>query len=111
MCLAVSPFAAILRYPKVCAIDAFGLIQPAALREHPMYCITSRDRWSRCLATIAIAGVVLAVTSNRLSAQQASISAWDAADFRIWGYIPYWATSTQINNFATNGMYGHVSDV
>ncbi len=40
-----------------------------------------------------------------------SVSAWDAADFRIWGYIPYWATTTQINNFATNGMYTHVSDV
>src|ERR1051325_4725501 len=44
-------------------------------------------------------------------AQQASISAWDAANFRIWGYIPYWATNTDINNFATNGLYTHVSDV
>ncbi len=44
-------------------------------------------------------------------AQQASISAWDAANFRIWGYIPYWATTAQINGFATNGLYTHVSDV
>jgi hypothetical protein len=43
--------------------------------------------------------------------QQASVSAWDAADFRIWGYIPYWTSASQINNFATNGMYTHVSDV
>ena len=43
--------------------------------------------------------------------QQSSVSAWDAADFRLWSYIPYWATQTQINNFATNGMYSHVSDV
>jgi GH18 family chitinase len=40
-----------------------------------------------------------------------SMSAWDASDFRIWGYIPYWATSSQINSFATNGLYTHMSDV
>ena len=44
-------------------------------------------------------------------AQQASVSAWDAADFRVWAYIPYWATQSQINSFGTNGMYSHVSDV
>src|SRR4029077_15461794 len=43
--------------------------------------------------------------------KQASVSAWDAAHFRVWGYIPYWATNTQITNFATNGIYSHVSDV
>ncbi|HEX3599568.1 MAG TPA: glycosyl hydrolase family 18 protein [Lacipirellulaceae bacterium] len=42
---------------------------------------------------------------------ESSVSAWDAADFRVWAYIPYWATQTQINNFGTNGMYSHVSDV
>ena len=46
-----------------------------------------------------------------VGAQQASVSAWDAADFRIWGYVPYWASTSQINNFASNGMYGHVSHV
>jgi hypothetical protein len=66
-------------------------------------------RYSRlhCLAAI----VLIAATPTILQAQQASVSTWDAADFRVWGYIPYWATSTEINNFATNGMYGHVSDV
>ena len=43
--------------------------------------------------------------------QQASVSAWDASNFRIWGYIPYWATDSQISGFATNGLYTHVSDV
>jgi hypothetical protein len=43
--------------------------------------------------------------------QQSSVSTWDAANFRIWGYVPYWATSSQISGFATNGMYSHVSDV
>src|SRR4051812_24746969 len=43
--------------------------------------------------------------------QQSSVSTWDAAQFRIWGYIPYWATTSQINGFATNGLYSHVSDV
>ena len=39
------------------------------------------------------------------------MSAWDAADFRVWAYIPYWTSQTQINNFGVNGMYSHVSDV
>ncbi len=44
-------------------------------------------------------------------AQSSSVSAWDAADFRIWGYVPNWTSQTQINNFNTNGIYDHVSDV
>ena len=55
--------------------------------------------------------LVAASAAEPARAQQASISAWDAADFRVWGYIPYWANATTINNFATNGMYTHVSDV
>jgi hypothetical protein len=42
--------------------------------------------------------------------QQASVSAWDAAHFRIWGYVPYWDDS-KVGGFATSGMYSHVSDV
>ena len=49
--------------------------------------------------------------SGTVRGQATAVSAWDAADFRIWGYIPYWASSSQISNFATNGMYTHVSDV
>src|SRR6188768_4092304 len=65
---------------------------------------------SRGLAWIG--AILLALAAPAVSqAQQASVSAWDAADFRIWGYIPYWASSSQINAFATNGLYTHVSDV
>src|ERR1700754_978989 len=58
-----------------------------------------------CALAIALVGPTVA------RSQQSSISAWDAADFRVWAYIPYWTTQTQINNFGTNGMYSHVSDV
>lgn len=44
-------------------------------------------------------------------AQVSSVSAWEAADFRIWGYVPNWTTPEQIAGFATNGAYDHVSDV
>jgi hypothetical protein len=69
--------------------------------------VNSRSR----LARAVIAALLLASASTFARAQVASVSAWDSADFRIWGYIPYWATSSQINAFATNGMYTHVSDV
>jgi hypothetical protein len=42
--------------------------------------------------------------------QQASVSAWKAANFRIWGYIPYWDDS-KITSSATISNYAHVSDV
>ena len=44
-------------------------------------------------------------------AQTASRSSWEAADFRIWGYIPNWTSVSQINAFNTNGIYNNVSDV
>ncbi len=69
-----------------------------------------RSRSTRA-TLLAIVLIAFAATANPARGQQSSISTFDAADFRIWGYIPYWATNTQINNFATNGMYGHVSDV
>lgn len=46
---------------------------------------------------------VCAAAAPQALAQSSSVSAWNAADFRIWGYVPYWAT-----NF---GSYDHVSDV
>jgi hypothetical protein len=70
-----------------------------------------RSDLPRWLCGLAIAFIVAAGAVPVALAQQASVSAWDAAHFRIWGYIPYWATNTQITNFATNGMYNHVSDV
>ncbi|MGB7157658.1 MAG: glycosyl hydrolase family 18 protein [Tepidisphaeraceae bacterium] len=68
-------------------------------------------RWPRagsiCLA--AVAGLMSAPTF--VHAQQSSTSAWDAADFRIWGYIPYWTSGSEITSFQTSGLYSHVSDV
>ncbi|MEX0611537.1 MAG: glycosyl hydrolase family 18 protein [Pirellulales bacterium] len=63
------------------------------------------------LAALCCAFAVSAAAAGPAAAQQASVSAWDAADFRIWGFIPDWTSQTQIDNFATNGMYTHVSDV
>src|ERR1700712_1224460 len=75
------------------------------MRDHNM----NRRSPAHALLLCALAFAVLAPSVAR--SQQASVSAWDAADFRVWAYIPYWATQTQINNFGTNGMYSHVSDV
>src|SRR3954465_15968426 len=69
---------------------------------------TRRSFTSR--VTFVVVTAALFVTST-VRAQQSSVSAWDAPDFRDWAYIPYWTTQTQINNFGTNGMYSHVSDV
>lgn len=44
-------------------------------------------------------------------AQQASISAWEAAEFRSWTFVPYWTSHSQIDSFATDRVYDHVSDV
>jgi GH18 family chitinase len=62
-------------------------------------------------ATALIAVALNAMLAASAVAQSSSVSAWSAADFRIWGFVPNWATQTQINNFSTNGSYDHVSDV
>jgi hypothetical protein len=43
--------------------------------------------------------------------QAASVSAWEAADFRSWSFIPYWAPLSQVNSFATDRVYDHLSDI
>src|SRR5947207_1475486 len=81
-------------------------------RMHVMHRRTLRPLHSRSLAGVIISSLAFVGTvAPTAHAQQASVSAWDAAEFRIWGYIPYWATSSQISGFASNGMYTHVSDV
>jgi hypothetical protein len=47
----------------------------------------------------------------RAPAAVSSVSAWDAADFRIWGFVPYWVSSSTLNAFPADGVYSHVSDV
>src|SRR6476660_5886072 len=65
---------------------------------------------SRIFLTIGVSAL-LALAPAFAFGQASSVSAWDSAHFRVWGYIADWATNTQITNFATNGIYNHVSDV
>jgi hypothetical protein len=67
----------------------------------------------RLQSPLAIGGALLVCTvvCAPAAAQQASVSVWDAADFRVWGFIPDWTPQSQIDSFNTNGMYDHVSDV
>ena len=71
---------------------------------------TTRNRPQNALALLAAGAIALAAPSAS-QAQQSSVSTWEASDFRVWGYIPYWTTTTQLNSFSTNGFYNHVSDV
>jgi hypothetical protein len=67
---------------------------------------SSLQRFCRGIVVV----VLLAMTCGSAHAQQTSMSAWDAADFRIWGYIPDWDAS-EVGSIAANGLYSHVSDV
>jgi hypothetical protein len=60
---------------------------------------------------IVFAASTLVATRAAISAEVESVSTWQASDFRIWAYVPWWAPQSQILDFANNGMYGHVSDV
>jgi hypothetical protein len=68
-------------------------------------------RWRiRCAWLLCALSTTLAA-SGIASAQLASISTWDAAEFRIWGFVPYWVSSSELNAFPVDGVYKHVSDV
>jgi hypothetical protein len=69
----------------------------------------SRILWRRATATALLVSLFAAWPVAR--AQQSSVSAWDAADFRIWSFVPYWTETSQINTFGGDGVYDHVSDV
>jgi hypothetical protein len=66
--------------------------------------------FSMCAAIVGALAANVALVEG-VMAQNSGVSAWDAADFRIWGYVPNWTTVPQINNFNTNGIYNHVSDI
>ena len=66
---------------------------------------------ARRIRTLVLPIVVLLGWSATARTQQASISAWDAADFRSWSFIPYWTPTSQVNSFATDRVYDHLSDV
>jgi hypothetical protein len=63
------------------------------------------------LPLIAVLCAVGALTQHAAHGQQASVSAWDAADFRSWSFIPNWTSQTHVNTFRTDRVYDHVSDV
>src|SRR5215213_8455977 len=59
-------------------------------------------------------GVFVAISlvgDHTVCAQSASVSAWDAADFRSWSFIPNWTSQSQVDSFRTDRVYDHVSDV
>jgi GH18 family chitinase len=62
-------------------------------------------------ACFAVTSLLVVGEVREAHAQTASRSSWEAADFRIWGYVPNWTTVSQINAFNTNGIYNNVSDV
>jgi hypothetical protein len=67
---------------------------------------------ARFVAALALcAAHWLGLSDLTACAQQASVSAWEAADFRSWSFIPYWASVSQVNSFATDRVYDHLSDV
>jgi hypothetical protein len=80
------------------------------MREEASYLRKSRHRAVFGFAAIS-AAVIFCVITPELRAQQSSVSAWDAADFRVWGFIPYWTSQAQLNSFSVDGVYNHVSDV
>ena len=69
-----------------------------------------RNARSPLCRTLLCVVALTALAPTIARGQQASVSV-GCADFRVWAYIPYWATQSQINSFGTNGMYSHVSDV
>ncbi|MBL9161256.1 MAG: hypothetical protein JNL18_00785 [Planctomycetaceae bacterium] len=71
----------------------------------------ARTRPGSLRATTLCAVFANLILASAAAAQSSSVSAWSAADFRIWGFVPNWATQSQINAFAGNGSYDHVSDV
>ena len=76
-----------------------------------MFFGTACQRANRWLAVICTALVTTALGIGSACAQQASVSAWEAADFRVWGFVPYWTSQSQLNSFPADGVYQHVSDV
>lgn len=66
----------------------------------------------RARAFVACCATIFSIALTPAShGAEASVSAWDAAEFRIWGFVPYWTPQSQLNSFPSDGVYDHVSDV
>lgn len=73
-----------------------------------------RHTWRRPgypLLFALIAAAIGSCAARAACAQNASVSAWEAADFRSWSFIPYWTSQSQLNSFATDRVYDHLSDI
>ena len=70
--------------------------------------VSRSRRWRRLAACCAW---VVAAAPAAVQAQATSVSAWEAADFRSWSFIPNWTSQSQVNSFATDRVYDHLSDV
>lgn len=65
----------------------------------------------RRILLLALVAACVSALAVRAPATVSSMSAWDAAEFRIWGFVPYWVPSPTLNAFPADGVYAHVSDV
>lgn len=72
-----------------------------------LWCISNCRRVAAGVLALALA----ALSAQLAPAGQPSISAWDAANFRAWSFVPYWTTPAQVQSFAADRVYDHVSDV
>ncbi|MEX2170486.1 MAG: glycosyl hydrolase family 18 protein [Pirellulales bacterium] len=72
---------------------------------------TARQLANRWISLVCTTLATAALGIGSACAQQASVSAWEAADFRVWGFVPYWTSQSQLNSFPADGVYQHVSDV
>src|SRR5688500_8142640 len=72
---------------------------------------TARLRPFDVVVLLAAIANVLVADAAAVRAQTASVSAWEAADFRAWSFIPYWISNSQIVSFGSDRVYDHLSDV
>ncbi|HEX6962384.1 MAG TPA: glycoside hydrolase family 18 protein, partial [Lacipirellula sp.] len=68
-------------------------------------------RITRVIFFTLAAAIVAGWSAAPLYAQPTSISAWEAADFRSWSFVPNWTSQSHVNSFRTDRVYDHVSDV
>jgi len=71
----------------------------------------SLRHWRQPLRIISAAILLAGTLCGSALAQQASVSTWEAANFRTWSFIPYWTSQSQLESFDTDNVYDHVSDV
>lgn len=63
------------------------------------------------IAFAAAVVLTLGIAPLQVDAAEAAVSAWDTAEFRIWGFVPDWTPQSQVNGFSSSGVFDHVSDV